>query len=358
MTSSGPSSRADSPGPVDDAHDMLVLGPGPGPRRPVRDSRPAPILVEASLAAVVVLLLWPVTGRAQRLALVRDLDVFGCVVLGSAIAAGLLAGWLHTRLSGGRHGRTGVGAVAAVVAATACSGSTLSAVAGWVPLAVVGAVSVATAVAAVRLPQPRRVAPAVVSVAGMVLLGVAAGQTVVQARPDSPAPVAPTAEDAPEGAPTPPPTDPPGPTLGDLCHPDELTLDSSVPVPAMSDAVATLTVTNSGGRSCRVEGFPTVTIIGQVEQADLGLQVRVSQVDPAGGDPVEVDPVQLAPGDAATTQVWWPTWGAAADRESPQQLRIGVGGSTEVLDLPPERRWDVVQSAEAWVGPWRPAEGA
>ncbi|WP_158640899.1 DUF4232 domain-containing protein [Serinicoccus profundi] len=314
------------------------------------------VVAECVTAALVVVLLWPVAARVQSLALVRDLDLLLLVVSGSAAVAGLAAAWLHVRLAGRVRGAGVVGGAAAVVAGTAFSGSTLSVVAGWTPLWLVSAATLASTVAAVRLPPGRRVAPAAGSVLGTVLLCVAAAQTVAQLLPAAPGASPPLLADEPEGTPEPPAVDAPGPTIGDLCHPDELILETSVPEPAMSDVVATLTLTNEGERTCRVEGFPTVSLIGQVEQDDLTLQVRVSEVDPAGGGPVEIEPVEIAPGDRALTQVWWPSWGAAADLASPQQLRIGVGGSTEVLDLPPERRWDVVQSAEAWVGPWRPVE--
>ncbi|MFX0537114.1 DUF4232 domain-containing protein [Ornithinimicrobium sp. Y1847] len=138
---------------------------------------------------------------------------------------------------------------------------------------------------------------------------------------------------------------------GTLCHPDELDLAVSTPVPGGHDVTTTLTVTNTGERSCQVEGWPSVRVLSGEE--DLALFVHVATVDPVRGEHVESTPITLDPGERAGTQVWWRSWGAAADLRTPQQLRIGIGGGEEVLDLRDQDRWDVVRSAEAWVAPWQ-----
>lgn len=90
---------------------------------------------------------------------------------------------------------------------------------------------------------------------------------------------------------------------------------------------------------------------------DLSVNVHIRHSQP-GGEHVEAVAVRLEPGASARTQVWWPSWGAAADLDATQELRVGVGGSTEVVDLRPPARWDLVRSAEAFVAPWQPSEGA
>ena len=148
----------------------------------------------------------------------------------------------------------------------------------------------------------------------------------------------------------PPSEDPAGPTLGDLCHPDELEMTVATPVPGGHDVATSVTATNVGTRECRVEAWPTVRVLSDGE--DLALNVHPARTQPAG-DHVEPVAVMLEPGEAARTQVWWPAWGAAADLDAAQELRIGVGGGTEVLQLAEDGRWDVVRSAEAWVAPWQ-----
>ncbi|MGD8149698.1 DUF4232 domain-containing protein [Ornithinimicrobium sp. Y1694] len=140
---------------------------------------------------------------------------------------------------------------------------------------------------------------------------------------------------------------------GTLCHPDELDLAVTTPVPGGHDVTTTLTVTNTGERSCQVEGWPSVRVLSGGE--DLALFVHVATVDPVRGEHVEATPITLEPGERAGTQVWWRSWGAAADLRTQQQLRIGIGGGEEVLDLREQDRWDVVRSAEAWVAPWQAA---
>lgn len=142
--------------------------------------------------------------------------------------------------------------------------------------------------------------------------------------------------------------------LGDLCHPSELETTVTTPVPGGHDVHAVITSANTGERDCRVEGFPSIRLLSGGD--DLALFVHVAQVDPTSGEHVTLDPVWLEPGERAETQVWWPSWGAAADLESDQQLQLGVGGGQELLDLGPDQRWDVVRSAEAYVSPWQRSE--
>lgn len=99
-------------------------------------------------------------------------------------------------------------------------------------------------------------------------------------------------------------------------------------------------------------GWPTVQIFSDGQ--DLALNLHVRESAPAG---VHVDPVdiRLAPGASAQTQVWWPSWGAAADLDAAQRLWVGVGGGLEAVDLADGARWDVVHSAEAYVAPWQDA---
>ena len=276
----------------------------------------------------------------------------------SGLVAGGVGALLHRWLAGGpRWAAATVGLVTGLVAATAWAGVTTSALTVGLPHQVLGAVALGLTVVAVRLGRdPRGYAAAAAAAVSLGLVGL----TVAQAATYFFAPATgDAAEPAPageaEGAPEPPPLDPPGPTIGDLCHPDEMTMATSRPAKAMHDVHTTVTVTNEGGRSCELSGFPTVSLIGNVEQDDLMLSVHVSEVDPATGEKVRAAPVVVEPGESAEVMVWWQAWGAAADTQSPQQLRIGLPGGVETLDLPQQDRWDVVQSADAWVGAWRAA---
>lgn len=365
---SRPAQGADAPppstGPVDDAGDLLPLGDPRPRRRAPRDRRPLSVTAEALIAAGVVLLLAPPTGTVQRLATLRDDDgVFLALVLVSALLAGLCAAGVHRLISGQRGWPvSAVGVAAAVVAGTAWSGGFVTAaLPAMLPTgSVLGAALLSSTVAAVRLDGTRRLVAGVVAGLALVLttLGVAqAADYFFEPFADASESSAVETTTYPVTRPTPPPVAEAGPTVGDLCHPDELSMSTTRPELGMNHAYTTVTVTNDGDRRCEVEGHPTVTLIGGPDQADLALYVHVSEVDPATNEHVDTEPVALEPGTSAETHVWWPTWGSAADLESPQELRIGVAGGQEVLDLPPEDRWDVVQSAEAWVGPWRAASG-
>lgn len=145
------------------------------------------------------------------------------------------------------------------------------------------------------------------------------------------------------------------PTLGDLCHPDELELTTSAPEDTGPDSLVTVTATHVGERRCRVEGFPTIRLLS--DDTDLSLVVDVREVDPVTREHVDAAPVWLTRGESAAVTVWWPSWGAAADLDARQVLQVGVGGGQETVDIPEGSRWDVVRSAEALVTPWQPLGG-
>lgn len=360
------------PGPVEAAEPMLRLdvprGPGRRRWRTPQDPTGRPRVgaaAEAVVAAVAAMLGLPVVGELQRQVLARSEPGFYVAVAASVLAALVAAGMAHRWLGGGRRLHAwAVGLVAAGLAGTAFGDVTmhLGRVDDLLPgLEVLRPATMALAVFGVRLAGvPGRLTGAAcgVSLATALLVGLRTGSLLVTAyhpgqEPD-PAPPAVSLPEEPAPAAGPAPTeDTASPTLGDLCHPDELELTVTQPGLAGHDVATTLTATNGGERTCRVEAWPSVRLESDGE--DLALQVLVSEVDPVDGQHVEADPVVLAPGEAAETQVWWPSWGAAADLDAAQRLRVGVGGGEEVLDLAPRERWDVVRSAEAWVAPWQPA---
>lgn len=347
-------------------HDTHRWGRAPRDRRPVRQGRLGPV-PEAAVAATVALLLLPGLGQLQQQVLVRDRELFVLALVLSALVALSTAAGVHRWLGGGRRrGALVVGAVAALLAAepwTRIAMGRTGELASLLPSrSVLEAGALATAVLAVRWSGTRRLGTAALCVA---LTGLATATAVQTAWPfleaalpgpqvaaQEPVPAAPQAPAAPE-----PPTEPPAPaspTFGDLCHPDELETVASTPEPGGHDVATTITAVNVGSRTCRVEGWPSVQLLS--EGVDLALNVHPASTQPAG-DHVEPDPVELAPGEAARTQAWWPSWGAAADLDAEQELRLGVGGGVEVVLLPGLDGWDVVRSAEVWVAPWQAGDG-
>ena len=367
-----PDARPDAPpGPVDVPPEPMLrldVPGGPGGRRRWRrpedpTGRPrVGAAVEAVVAAVAAMVGLPLVGELQRQVLARSEVGFFLTVAASVLAALGIAGMAHRWLGGGRRRHAwGVGLVAAGLAGTAFGDVTmhLGRLDELLPgLEVLRPATMALAVLGVRLAGvPGRLAGAAagVSLAMALTAGLRTGSLLVtayhpEAEPTTDVRVDPGPSPVAEAAPT---EDGASPTIGDLCHPDEIELSVSEPSIAGHDVATTVTATNEGERTCRVEAWPTVRLESAGE--DLALQVLVSEVDPVDGEHVEADPVVLAPGESAETQVWWPSWGAAADLDADQRLRVGLGGGEDALDLAPRERWDVVRSAEAWVAPWQPA---
>jgi hypothetical protein len=369
-----PRLERDLRGPAEVDGEMLRLGDGDvhSWRRAPRDRRnPRPARVSAAvevlIAAGAAVLVLPGLGQLQRQVLVRSEGLF---VLGMVLSVGVaLAGaaGLHRWLGGGRRrDAVAVGVVAALLAGTAWGAVAMAG--GWdlwrylPPAAVLWAAALGSTVLAVRTGGvAARPAGAVAGVLTAFAV-VSAAQTgwpllssyLTLGPPPVPAAGAEgTAEASPSEAP--PAADVASPTFGDLCHPDELETVATTPVPGGHDVATTLTVTNVGTRDCRVEDWPSLHLLSDGQ--DLALNVHPAQTQPAG-DHVEAVEVWIRPGESAQTQVWWPSWGAAADLDAAQELRIGIGGGEEILELQPPERWDVTRSAEAWVAPWQPAPDA
>ncbi|GGK59963.1 hypothetical protein GCM10011509_05310 [Ornithinimicrobium pekingense] len=360
-------------GPTElDGEQMLTLDSGTAPwGRPPEDGRsPRPPRLSAAAEAVVAagagLLVLPGLGQLQRQVLMRSDGLFVIGMLLSVGGAFAAAAATHRWLGGGRRrDAAAVGAVSAALAGTAWGAVTVS-VAGDLgvylpPRTLLWATALGTVVLAVRTSGVgARLAgsAAGVTTALAVVSGLQSGWPLLasyaQLSP-APSPVDVTPEATPSAPVVVPPEPPAGPTAGALCHPDELEVVTSTPEPGGSVVATTLVATNVGTRDCVVTGWPTVQVFSAGE--DLALNVHVRESAPAGAhvDPAEI---RLAPGAAAQTQVWWPSWGAAADLEASQRLWVGVGGGVEAVDLPEGARWDVVHSAEAYVAPWQPSEDA
>lgn len=265
-------------GPADiDDDQMLTLDGGARPwRRPPRDSRtPRPPKVspgvEAAVAAVAGLLGLPGLGQLQRQALLGSGTSFVVGLVLSVTAAFAVAAALHRWLGGGRRRDAGaVGLVAALLAGTAWGAIAMSGSWGlWQylpPRIVLWAAALAGIVLAVRTSGVgARLASGFAGVtAGIAVM--AALQTGWPLLPSYlPAPPVPVAAPVGESAEATPSLDGSAqgedlaePTFGDLCHPDELEVATTVPVPGGNDVAATLTATNVGGRECRVEGWPSL----------------------------------------------------------------------------------------------------
>lgn len=359
-------------GPVEVPEQPMLRLDVPGGSRRVsrrsprdRHDRPPPLVspaVEAVVAAAVALLLLPTLGSVQREVIQRSGPAFVVVVVASLVLAAVVAGMSHRWLGGGRRrDAAGVGVVAGLLAGTAFGDIALYSGAVWEALPrlpVLRPAALALAVLAVRLPGvPARLLGACAGVAtalAVVVAVQAGGPLVASYLPSSSSTDQPPPATEASSAPSPPVIDEASPTFGDLCHPDELDVGLSPAVPAGNDVAATVTATNIGDRTCRVEAWPSLQLFSGGE--DLSLFVFPSEVDPVSREHVDADPVLLASGSSAATQVWWPSWGAAADLDAAQHLHLGVGGGTEVIELDPPQRWDVVRSAEAWVAAWQPVE--
>lgn len=361
-------------GPTElDGEQLLTLDAGAAPwRRPPEDSRnPRPPRVSAAAEAVVAagagLLVLPGLGQLQRQALMRSDSLFVIGVLLSVGGAFAAAAGMHRWLGGGRRrDAAAVGAVSAALAGTAWGAATVSVPADLgvylPPRNLLWGTALGTVVLAVRTSGVgARLAGSVagVTTALTVVSGLQSGWPLLTSYLQlSSAPLS-HVDVTPEATPSEPailPPEPPaGPTAGDLCHPDELEVTTSRPEPGGNVVATTLTATNAGARDCVVSGWPTVQVFSDGEDLALNLHVRESAPAGAHVDPVEI---RLAPGASAQTQVWWPSWGAAADLDASQRLWVGVGGGLEAVDLPEGARWDVVHSAEAYVAPWQPLDDA
>lgn len=123
---------------------------------------------------------------------------------------------------------------------------------------------------------------------------------------------------------------------------------------AAGSLIEDLTLTNSSGTTCSVEGWPTVRRFngaGQVIPVQLGRWVYTL----SGPAPFRV--VSLPPGSAATFPIFGQDWNHAADRACPNarriQVRPGGGGWLSVArKIPACQAWDVGPLVPGHVAPW------
>lgn len=341
-------------------------------RRPEQDRRrvwPVSTALEAVVAGALVGLASPALGLVSVLLLSRSMVSF----LALLVLAGGTAWWVGATLHGlvapgtRRAGMT-VGAVAVLTALSSwATGGWLLGL-GWdglVPL-LSWVLAMAAVVLGVRSAGLRRrgflattVGASAVALVSTLMVGAPLLSVFGRAAPAvevaiSPAAPPPTLEPVPRPEDGPAPAA--GPTFGDLCHPTELTLDPGTPVPGGHEVSTTLTITNVGERQCSVGGWPSVRLLSDGE--DLAVFVHVATVNPTNGQHVEEERVDLDPGSAAHTQIWWRSNGAAADLRATQELRLGIGGGEATVSIPEHAAWDVVRSSEAWLAPWQSADQA
>lgn len=104
------------------------------------------------------------------------------------------------------------------------------------------------------------------------------------------------------------------------------------------------TLTNTSGTSCTVAGWPAVR---RLDRAGRAIPVDVQRWVYVERGPAPFRTVRLAPGGAATFQIFGQDWNHAVDRACRQAQRLqveprGGGGWLFVpVDLPACRRWDV-----------------
>jgi hypothetical protein len=132
------------------------------------------------------------------------------------------------------------------------------------------------------------------------------------------------------------------------CAPEDLTWSATGWDAAMGTRAVTVVATNRTARPCYVDGVPAVALAQGGR--DLGLTT-----DP-GWEAPQTGRVGLAPGGTACFPLMWKGYGAAADEETPQELRVTLAGgepTTVALGASPAP-FDLVHGAAIRVGPWQP----
>jgi hypothetical protein len=214
-----------------------------------------------------------------------------------------------------------------------------------------------------RLHAPRAAAAGTVGVlvaAAIVVLTfdpVGPGEARTPAAPaPAPAPAPPSASPSPPPVPAPLPTvaPVPPPQAADLCDPADLAWSTTGWDAAMGSRAVTVVAAVQGTEPCFVDGFVDVVIA----QGGRPLQlVSRTGFAAASTEPAPAQRVGIAPGGTAVFTLYWEGYGAAADGETPQSLRVALAGSAEPVEVPigPEPApFDLVDGGTIEIGPWQP----
>ncbi|TWF79925.1 uncharacterized protein DUF4232 [Pseudonocardia hierapolitana] len=163
--------------------------------------------------------------------------------------------------------------------------------------------------------------------------------------PRAAVPAAPSA--VPQPSPTPAPVD-----ASVACAPEDLTWSANGWDAAMGTRAVSVVATSHAVRPCYVDGFPGITLA----QGGRDLRLTTEPGSPSGPEVPEARRVGLAPGGTASFPLIWKGYGAAADEDTPQELRVTLAGgepSTVALGTSPAP-FDLVDGGTIRVGPWQP----
>lgn len=202
-------------------------------------------------------------------------------------------------------------------------------------------------------------AVAVLASAAVALVGLRGPEQAVQPAgpPDAAVPrrpavptAAPTAA-PPAAIPTPavPPVD-----AAVACTTGDLTWSVTGWDAAMGTRAVTVVAISRSAQPCYVDGIAGIAIA----QGGRDLRLTTQPGSPDGPEAPQPRRVALAPGDAAAFPLVWKGYGAAADEDTPQELRVvlpqGGGTGTVPLGTAPAP-FDLVDGGAVRVGPWRPS---
>jgi hypothetical protein len=159
---------------------------------------------------------------------------------------------------------------------------------------------------------------------------------------------------APSTVPQPPPF--PAPVDASVaCAPVDVAWSATGWDAAMGTRGVTIVVTSHAARSCYVDGFPGIALA----QGGRDLRLTIKPGSPTSTGAPEARRVGLAPGGTASFPLIWKGYGAAADENTPQELRVTLGGGdpgTVPLGTSPAP-FDLVDGGTIHVGPWQPGLG-
>jgi hypothetical protein len=225
-------------------------------------------------------------------------------------------------------------------------------------------------------PRPWSVAASalviLVAAAAVLLFGTADADPTVegarpalpQARPAAPPRLPPPASTTLPPTPTPPSSVPGGALdrhsvhapvdAAVTCRPEDLGWNATGWDAAMGTRSVTIVATSRADRPCYVDGFAQITL----NQAGRALRLTA---EPGSPTSLEVVPqprrVGLAPGGAAFFTLLWKGYGAAADAETPQELRVTLADGTVASSVPlgtSPAPFDLMNGGTIQISPWRP----
>jgi hypothetical protein len=122
------------------------------------------------------------------------------------------------------------------------------------------------------------------------------------------------------------------------------------PDAAMGARAVRIVATSRVHHPCYVDGAVTITL------SQGGRELKLTTEPDQGTAPTSPGRVGLAPTGSASFRLSWNGYGAAADDETPQELRVTLAGETRpsTVALSTPTPFDLVDSGTVRVGPWQP----